>query len=155
MYFENSLNSYDEVQEKYRMGEAINFANKNAYRSEINRKTAKADIIGGPLAPEIRGTVTFTDVPGGTEVRVEVNGLPKYKPADGKNPPIGPHGFHIHENGSCLIGDPDNPFQAAGEHWNPTNQPMAIMPVISLYFFQTMDMQGCASLQINLKYPIS
>ncbi|WP_423244819.1 superoxide dismutase family protein [Fonticella tunisiensis] len=105
------------------MGEAINFANKNAYRSEINRKTAKADIIGGPLAPEIRGTVTFTDVPGGTEVRVEVNGLPKYKPADGKNPPIGPHGFHIHENGSCLIGDPDNPFQAAGEHWNPTNQP--------------------------------
>jgi len=37
--------------------------------------------------------------------------------------PIGPHGFHIHEFGDCQIGDPADPFQAVGGHWNPTNQP--------------------------------
>ena len=33
---------------------------------------AIADIRGGPLAPDIRGVVIFSDVPGGTEVYVEV-----------------------------------------------------------------------------------
>lgn len=97
------------------------------YRSDMNMqmqyKRAVAFISGGPLAPAIRGTVTFTEVNGGTEVSVEVDGLPQYKPAIGENPPVGPHGFHIHENGTCSIGNPSEPFKAAGEHWNPTNQP--------------------------------
>ena len=97
------------------------------YRNDENMQTqyseAVANIIGGPLAPDISGTVTFTDVEGGTEVSVEVNGLPAYKPAAGGNPPVGPHGFHIHENGSCSVGNPSDPFMAAGGHWNPTNQP--------------------------------
>jgi superoxide dismutase, Cu-Zn family len=97
------------------------------YRSDENMQTqysgAVANITGGPLAPNIRGTVTFTDVEGGTEVSVEVEGLPAYKPAAGGNPPVGPHGFHIHENGSCSVGNPSDPFMPAGEHWNPTNQP--------------------------------
>ena len=71
----------------------------------------------------IRGVVHFYNVPGGTQVFVEVEGLPLYQPAQGNNPPIGPHGFHIRENGSCLVGNPENPFQAAGGHWNPDNQP--------------------------------
>lgn len=86
----------------------------------INR--AKAYIRGGPLAPGLRGTIYFEDVPGGTRVRVHVSGLPMYHPANGGQP-IGPHGFHIHENGVCEIGNPDNPFMSAGEHWNPTDQP--------------------------------
>lgn len=87
------------------------------------RRTAIAQIRGGPLAPRIRGTVWFVDIPGGTEVHVVVSGLPPYRPAVGKEPPIGPHGFHIHQFGSCQVGDVTNPFTAAGEHWNPTNQP--------------------------------
>ncbi len=92
--------------------------------SEINcRNTAVAYIKGGPLAPNIRGMVRFEKAAGGTNVYVEITGLPCYKPAMGNNAPIGPHGFHIHENGTCEVGDPNNPFQAAGGHWNPYDQP--------------------------------
>lgn len=91
--------------------------------SELNYGTAKAVIRGGPLAPQITGVVYFCDVPGGAWVYVDVAGLPPFQPAQGDRPPIGPHGFHIHQFGNCEIGDPTNPFQAAGEHWNPYNQP--------------------------------
>lgn len=88
-----------------------------------NRPYAIARIQGGPLRPQIRGRVLFYNVPGGTWVWAEVYGLPPYRPAIGAQNPIGPHGFHIHEFGNCEVGDPLNPFQAAGGHWNPTNQP--------------------------------
>ena len=92
------------------------------YRQD-KMQTAVADIKGGPLAPQLKGTVLFTNVSGGTWVCVSVSGLPRYQPGrDGKQP-VGPHGFHIHENASCEVGDPKEPFKAAGEHWNPTNQP--------------------------------
>lgn len=84
---------------------------------------ARADIKGGPLAPQITGTVIFQDVPGGVLVYVQIWGLPPYLQAQKGEDPIGPHGFHIHENGNCQIGEPTNPFQAAGEHWNPGQQP--------------------------------
>lgn len=85
--------------------------------------TVRAQLQGGPLAPGLSGTVLFKDVPGGTEVVAEVRGLPPYQPAQGKHPPIGPHGFHIHEYGNCTVGDPTDPFLAAGGHWNPDQQP--------------------------------
>ncbi|MBM7587800.1 Cu-Zn family superoxide dismutase [Bacillus pakistanensis] len=84
---------------------------------------AYAQIQGGPLAPDLQGYVFFRNVPNGAEVYVEVKGLPEYKPAKGNKKPIGPHGFHIHENGDCKVGKKDDPFQAAGGHWNPDNQP--------------------------------
>lgn len=84
---------------------------------------AEAHIQGGPLRPQIRGIVRFVNVAGGTQVCVNISGLPPYQPAQGDTPPIGPFGFHIHEFGNCAIGDPTEPFRAAGEHWNPTNQP--------------------------------
>lgn len=87
------------------------------------RRIVAARIVGGPLAPNIRGWVYFTNAAGGSWVTVRVSGLPPYQPATSSRPPIGPHGFHIHMNGSCAVGDPANPFQAAGEHWNPDNQP--------------------------------
>jgi Cu-Zn family superoxide dismutase len=87
------------------------------------RPVAQANIRGGPLRPQIEGVVRFYEATGGTWVCAEVNGLPPYQPASGGNSPIGPHGFHIHESGNCQPGDPQNPFQAAGGHWNPTNQP--------------------------------
>ena len=113
-----------------------NFQNKSAYNWPSNaspvdgyypdmctRNIAIANIKGGPLAPNIRGTVHFTRAAGGTNVCVEVSGLPPYSPAVGNGNPIGPFGFHLHQNGTCVVGDPADPFQAAGGHWNPTNQP--------------------------------
>ncbi|SMC76824.1 superoxide dismutase family protein [Sporomusa malonica] len=84
---------------------------------------AIANIQGGPLAPDIKGTVSFRSVQGGTKVTIEVWGLPRYQPASNGKQPVGPHGFHIHEGGTCKVGDPTNPFMAAGGHWNPDNQP--------------------------------
>lgn len=84
---------------------------------------AIANIQGGPLAPDIKGSVSFRSVQGGTKVTVEVWGLPGYRPAADGQQPVGPHGFHIHEFGTCKVGDLSNPFMAAGGHWNPGNQP--------------------------------
>lgn len=97
------------------------YRNETEFRVEYNR--AVAYIKGGPLAPQIRGTVTFKTMKGGTEVSVEVFGLPPFKPASDGNPQVGPHGFHIHEKGNCSIGNPTEPFTATGGHWNPTDQP--------------------------------
>jgi superoxide dismutase, Cu-Zn family len=101
------------------------YNNLYGYRNEMSPQVTRAVayIKGGPLSPGITGTVAFTEVPGGTEVSVEVNGLPPYKPASNGNPPVGPHGFHLHENGACEVTNPAEPFKSAGEHWNPTNQP--------------------------------
>lgn len=85
--------------------------------------TARAVIKGGPLAPQITGVVYFYDVPGGAWVYTDVDGLPPYQPAAGGRPPVGPHGYHIHEFGNCAVGDPTDPFQAAGGHWDPYNEP--------------------------------
>ncbi|MCT4565478.1 MAG: superoxide dismutase family protein [Maledivibacter sp.] len=84
---------------------------------------AIAYIHGGPLAPTIEGTVVFREVIGGTMVYVNISGLPNYTPQRNTTPPIGPHGFHIHEFGNCDIGSQEEPFKAAGGHWNPTKQP--------------------------------
>lgn len=87
------------------------------------RMVATAALKGGPLAPAIKGIVQFKDVAGGTEVYIKVSGLPPYQSAKGNKPQIGPHGFHLHEKGDCTVGDRHNPFQGAGGHWNPDNQP--------------------------------
>lgn len=102
-----------------------NYPNYYSYRIDMNTQPqrAMANISGGPLAPNIGGTVIFTQIPGAIQVAVEIEGLPLYQPATETSPQVGPHGFHIHENGSCSVGDPTDPFQAAGGHWNPSNQP--------------------------------
>lgn len=81
---------------------------------------AVAYVEGGPLAPGIKGVVEFRRFGNGTLVIARIKGLPESRPG---SPPVGPHGFHIHELGDCQAGNPQDPFQAAGGHWNPTNQP--------------------------------
>lgn len=85
--------------------------------------SAFAEIRGNSVTPELYGRVYFTKVPNGTEVYVEVNGLPDYKPATDDEAPVGPHGFHIHEHGNCEVGNLDDPFQESGGHWNPDDEP--------------------------------
>lgn len=101
----------------------IPFEDGGSYYRSKDRTTAVSRVKGGPLAPDLMGVVYFMEVPEGVEVYAEVTGLPDYQPGTDENLPIGPHGFHIHEFGNCDIGDPQNPFQAAGDHWNPENQP--------------------------------
>jgi len=91
--------------------------------SNCRKRTAVAYILGGPLRPQISGVVFFHDMPGGTLVTAQISGLPDYKPGSSTEQPVGPHGFHIHEHGNCEVGDPKDPFQAAGGHWNPYEQP--------------------------------
>ena len=86
-------------------------------------QAARAEIVGGPLAPEIRGWAYFRKVRGGTVVEVSVEGLPDYRPAVDGEDPIGPHGFHIHEFGTCQVGDANDPFQGAGDHYAPDGEP--------------------------------
>jgi len=87
------------------------------------KPVAYGKILGGPLAPDINGHIYFYDAAGGTEIFVEVWGLPLYKPAHNGNAPIGPLGFHIHEYGVCEITNYNEPFQSAGGHYNPNNEP--------------------------------
>lgn len=56
---------------------------------------------------EVKGTVTFTEVPGGVLIVGDFTGL---KP--------GKHGFHVHEHGDCSAHD----ASSAGGHFNPTNK---------------------------------
>lgn len=85
--------------------------------------TTFAKITGSNIAPNIHGNIFFDDVAGGSKVYLEIWGLPLYKPTTNDEQPIGPFGFHLHEHGICEITDPENPFQSAGGHYNPTNQP--------------------------------
>ncbi|OLS03096.1 superoxide dismutase family protein [Tissierella creatinophila] len=87
----------------------------------INR--AHARMMGSKYAPHLCGNLYFYAVEEGTEVFVEVWGLPLYEPGTDEKDPIGPLGFHIHELGVCEIKDPQNPFTSAGGHYNPDNQP--------------------------------
>jgi len=86
-------------------------------------KSAYAMLVAGPDYPDIRGLVTFMDIQGGVMVCADIFGLPPYKPAEGDKAPVGPFGFHIHEKGFCMVGDPAKPFEGCGGHWNPTNEP--------------------------------
>ena len=96
--------------------------------------SAKAEMMGGPLAPKINGTVSFYAAHSGTLVVAEIYNLPQIAPGTEKTPPIGPFGFHIHEGSTCDVGNSEDPFQSAMGHYNPTGQPHPLhagdMPVL-------------------------
>jgi Cu-Zn family superoxide dismutase len=59
---------------------------------------------------KVSGTVTFTEVADGVQVRAEITGLTP-----------GNHGFHVHEFGDCSAAD----ASSAGAHFNSTHEPHA------------------------------
>ena len=93
------------------------------HQPQAGKIFAYANIQGSSIAPQITGIVTFRDVQGGTIVGANIQNLPEFIPAQNGKQPIGPFGFHIHEFGKCEPYDEQNPFSAAGGHWNPDNQP--------------------------------
>jgi len=83
---------------------AAGIAAAGELRAEMRKAT--------PTGPgEALGTVTIADSPAGATVKAVLKGLPP-----------GPHGFHIHENGSCAPTTANNqPVAAggAGGHFDP------------------------------------
>lgn len=64
---------------------------------------------------EVRGLVTFIELADGVRVDAEITGLTP-----------GKHGFHVHQFGDCASADGSTaPASAAGDHFNPTNEPHA------------------------------
>ncbi len=84
---------------------------------------AIAVIQGSELAPDVQGTVKFLGIADGSWVEAEIFGLPEFSEAMGNSPQIGPFGFHIHEKDTCGSIHTDRPFEAAGGHWNPEDEP--------------------------------
>lgn len=72
---------------------------------------AHANISGNSNYPNLKGTVYFYGVHGGTVVVAQIQNL-----SNDNNF----HGFHIHAGGSCT-GTKEEPFQNADGHYNPTN----------------------------------
>ena len=73
----------------------------------VELNAVSADGIGASV-----GTVTLQDSPVGLIIQTNLSHLP-----------IGPHGFHIHEKGSCEPAEKDGKMVAAlaaGGHYNPT-----------------------------------
>lgn len=65
---------------------------------------ARGDLVG--LDGKVLGTVAVSQGPEGVLITVSAAGLPP-----------GPHGFHLHEVGTCVP-----PFASAGGHFNPTGR---------------------------------
>ncbi|MBE7023654.1 MAG: superoxide dismutase family protein [Clostridia bacterium] len=84
---------------------------------------AIANIYGSDLAPEVHGTVKFLGIADGSWIEAEIFGLPDFSEGVNGSPQIGPFGFHIHEKDTCGSVHTDNPFTAAGGHWNPEEEP--------------------------------
>lgn len=64
---------------------------------------AQVNLVGTALAPTISGQISLEETPAGLNMQGQF-----------ANIPIGMHGFHIHEGGSCEEGG-----GAAGGHFNP------------------------------------
>jgi len=66
------------------------------------------------------GKITITEGPDGAVFSLDLRGLPP-----------GPHGFHVHANGSCAAGEKDGkpvPAGAAGGHLDPAMTGMHMGP---------------------------
>lgn len=82
------------------------------------RPSAEAYIYGSGAYPSVRGMIRFYKSRRGTLVAVQVRGLPKGEEPCGEKI----FGLHIHE-GTVCGGNGQDPFAAAGGHYNPGSCP--------------------------------
>lgn len=85
---------------------------------------AIAYIAPSDLAPDLNGKVKFLGADNGTWVEAEIFGLPETSENNmtSQMPSSDFFGFHIHENSICGEQFTDEPFLAAGGHYNPTDE---------------------------------
>ena len=77
-----------------------------------NMKTVQLNAVSANGIGASVGTVTLQDSPVGLIIQTNLTNLP-----------MGPHGFHVHEKGSCEPAEKDGKMVAAlaaGGHYNPT-----------------------------------
>src|SRR5438034_7989476 len=86
---------------------------------------------------KVSGTVTFTEVADGVQVRAEISGLTP-----------GNHGFHVHEFGDCSAAD----GSSAGAHFNPTSKPHAGPESAERHVGDMGNVQADASGNAKLEY---
>src|SRR5438094_10658219 len=86
---------------------------------------------------KVSGTVTFTEVADGVQVRAEISGLTP-----------GNHGFHVHEFGDCSAAD----ASSAGAHFNPTSKPHAGPESAERHVGDMGNVQADASGNAKLEY---
>lgn len=70
-------------------------------------RVARAALQAAP-GSNVAGTVELEQLQDGVRIRADLRGLPP-----------GPHGFHIHEQGTCTPPD----FESAGGHFAPEGEP--------------------------------
>ena len=86
---------------------------------------------------KVSGTVTFTEVADGVQIRAEINGLTP-----------GNRGFHVHEFGDCSAPD----ASSAGAHFNPTAKPHAGPDAPERHVGDMGNVQADASGKAKLEY---
>lgn len=90
---------------------ALTFSAGSAVAQQPVSVTAEMYKVSMEEDPYMCGTVTFTDIPDGVEISVDLIGLP-----------AGEHGFHVHTNPDCSPMDSNGTMQAAGAaggHYDP------------------------------------
>jgi Cu/Zn superoxide dismutase len=105
---------------------------------EKSSTPSKAVAVLHPTAGnKVSGTVTFTEVADGVQVRAEISGLIP-----------GNHGFHVHEFGDCSAAD----AASAGAHFNPTHKPHAGPDAAERHEGDMGNVQADASGKAKLEY---
>lgn len=95
-------------------------ANSPSSTSAMNNNVAVHAVSATGIGANI-GTLLFQDSPAGLVIHTDLSGLPP-----------GPHGFHIHEKGSCEPAEKEGKMGAAlaaGGHFNPTQVPQHGTPL--------------------------
>ena len=80
-----------------------------------NKKTVTINAVSANGIDAKIGSIEWQDSAAGLVIKTNLNNLPS-----------GPHGFHIHENGSCAPAMKDGKMGAAlaaGSHYNPNQAP--------------------------------
>jgi Cu-Zn family superoxide dismutase len=114
------------------------FAAQSQTPAEKSSAPLKAVAVLHPTAGnKVSGTVTFTEVADGVQVRAEISGLTP-----------GNHGFHVHEFGDCSAAD----ASSAGAHFNPTKQPHAGPDAPERHVGDMGNVQAGASGKATLEY---
>ena len=114
------------------------FAAQAQTPAEKSSTPSKAVAVLHPTAGnKVSGTVTFTEVADGVQVKAEITGL---TPGD--------HGFHVHEFGDCSAAD----TSSAGAHFNPTHKPHAGRDAPERHVGDMGNIQADASGKAKLEY---
>jgi superoxide dismutase, Cu-Zn family len=114
------------------------FATQAQTPEEKSSTPSKAVAVLHPTAGnKVSGTVIFTEVADGVQVRAEITGLTP-----------GNHGFHVHEFGDCSAAD----ASSAGAHFNPTHKPHAGPDAPERHVGDMGNIQADASGKAKLEY---